>query len=97
MLHLFAFYKLITFFCFNTFLLIILHYPLNQISLTHLSRQWLIWMILTSMLQTGTWLSEGLITVVTLVRTTTSVSTDMANQGKLNREGLATNVTFIWT
>ena len=53
-------------------------------------------MILTSMLQTCTWLGEGLITVVTLVRTATSVSTDVANQGKLNRERLATNVTFIW-
>lgn len=53
-------------------------------------------MILTSMLQTGTWLGERLITVVTLVRTTTSVSTDVANQGEFNREGLATNVTFIW-
>ena len=72
-----------------------LHYPLNHISLTYLSRQRLIWMIFTSMLQTGTWLSEGLITVVTLVRTTTSVGTDMANQGKLNCEGLATNMTFI--
>lgn len=52
-------------------------------------------MILTCMLQTGTWLGKRLLTVVTLVRTTSSVSTDMANQGELNREGLATNVTFV--
>lgn len=67
----------------------------NRISITHLSRQWLIWMILTHMLQTGTWLGKCLLAVVALVRPTTSVGTDMANQGELHREGLAANVTLV--
>ena len=69
---------------------------LNHIFIANLSRQWLIRMILAHMLQTGTRLGKCLLTVITLVRSTTSVRTDMAHQGELHCEGLAANVTLVW-
>lgn len=52
-------------------------------------------MIVSHMLQSGTWLGKCFLTVVTLVRAHTSVSTDMTNQGELYCEGLATDVTLV--
>lgn len=72
---------------------------INQICTTavarYLSRKWLVWMIVSHMLQPCTRLGECLVAVVTLVRANTSMSADVANQGELNCEGLATDVTLV--
>ena len=52
-------------------------------------------MILTHMLQTSAWLGKCPLAVVALVRLTTGVGTDMANQSELHCEGLPTNVTLV--
>lgn len=54
-------------------------------------------MIVPHMLQSGTWLCKRFLTIVTFVRTHTSMSTDVTNQGELNCESLAANVTFVRT
>lgn len=64
---------------------------------TDLFRKWLVRVVVPHMFQTGTWLSECFFTMITLVRTNTSVCSDVANQCELDRKGLATDVTLVRT